>query len=131
MHVHTTFSPDGISTMEECCEEAIKKGIAKICFTDHVDWNSAEKNLNKVYDNRNNNFNVNAYFNKIAECRNEYPLLEILSGVEFSEPNLFPEEFSYYSELPFDYIMIINITNIINGLTSNVIYSGWKLKIPS
>lgn len=105
MHVHTTFSPDGISTMEECCESALKKRLAKICFTDHVDWNSAEKNLNKVYDNRKNNFNIKAYFNKIAECRVAYPSLEILTGIEFSEPSLFPEEFLSYSKLPFDYIL--------------------------
>lgn len=117
MHVHTTFSPDGISTMEECCENALKKRLAKICFTDHVDWNSAEKNLNKVYDNRKNNFNIKAYFNKIAECRVAYPSLEILTGIEFSEPSLFPEEFLSYSKLPFDYILG-SVHHCYNGIFS-------------
>ena len=44
MHVHSTFSPDGISTMEEQCIAALEKGERIICFTDHVDYNVAEKN---------------------------------------------------------------------------------------
>ena len=36
MHVHSTFSPDGISTMEEQCIAALEKGERIICFTDHV-----------------------------------------------------------------------------------------------
>ena len=41
MHVHSTFSPDGISTMEEQCIAALEKGERIICFTDHVDYNVA------------------------------------------------------------------------------------------
>ena len=40
MHIHTTFSPDGKSSMEEQCIKAIEIGIPIICFTDHVDFNS-------------------------------------------------------------------------------------------
>lgn len=36
MHIHTTFSPDGKSSMEEQCIKAIEIGIPIICFTDHV-----------------------------------------------------------------------------------------------
>ena len=34
MHIHTTFSPDGKSSMEEQCIKAIEIGIPIICFTD-------------------------------------------------------------------------------------------------
>ncbi len=40
-HVHSTFSVDGMSTMEQHCIAAIQKGIKKICFTEHVDYNIA------------------------------------------------------------------------------------------
>ncbi|MBQ2882326.1 MAG: PHP domain-containing protein [Alphaproteobacteria bacterium] len=51
-HVHSTFSVDGMSTMEQHCIMAMQKGIKKICFTEHVDYNIAEYNVGKVKDNR-------------------------------------------------------------------------------
>lgn len=44
-HVHSTFSVDGMSTMEQHCIMAMQKGIKKICFTEHVDYNIAEYNV--------------------------------------------------------------------------------------
>ena len=44
MHVHSKFSIDGTSTMEEYCLTAEKTGSRIICFTEHVDFNSMEKN---------------------------------------------------------------------------------------
>ena len=35
MHVHSTFSIDGVSTMEDYCLVAEKSGIRAICFTEH------------------------------------------------------------------------------------------------
>ena len=61
-HVHSTFSVDGISTMEQHCIAAIQKGIKKICFTEHVDYNIAEYNVGKVKDNRKQNFDIKEYF---------------------------------------------------------------------
>ena len=52
------------------------------------------------------NFNINEYFNEIERLNTlYYPSIEILSGIEFSEPHLFKDEFEYYSSLPFDYIL--------------------------
>lgn len=103
-HVHSTFSVDGMSTMEQHCIMAMQKGIKKICFTEHVDYNIAEYNVGKVKDNRKQNFNINEYFNEIERLNTlYYPSIEILSGIEFSEPHLFKDEFEYYSSLPFDY----------------------------
>lgn len=41
MHVHSKFSIDGMSTMEDYCLIAGKTGTRVICFTEHVDFNSA------------------------------------------------------------------------------------------
>ena len=48
MHVHSKFSIDGTSTMEEYCLTAEKTGSRIICFTEHVDFNSMEKNLSII-----------------------------------------------------------------------------------
>lgn len=105
MHVHSKFSPDGISSMDEQCIEAIRKGVSIICFTDHVDYNTAEKNMGYVKDNTSANFDVTEYFYEIERLRIKYPNLKILSGIEFSEPHLFRQKFEEYSKLPFDYIL--------------------------
>ena len=55
MHVHSKFSIDGTSTMEEYCLTAEKTGSRIICFTEHVDFNSMEKNLSIIKDIKKNN----------------------------------------------------------------------------
>ena len=105
MHVHSTFSVDGRSSMDEHCFEAIKKGLKAICFTDHVDFNKIEQNKGKIKDNRVQNFNIDEYFDEINRMKRKYAQLKILSGIEFSEPHLFTKEFSIYSEYPFDCIL--------------------------
>lgn len=70
MHVHSTFSPDGISTMEEQCIAALEKGERIICFTDHVDYNVAEKNNGIIKDNSKANFIIEEYF---AYCEAKRP----------------------------------------------------------
>ena len=97
MHVHTNYSVDGKSTMKEYCQIASQKNISKICFTEHVDFNSLEYSRWK--------FNLDDYFNELNQMRGKYPELELLSGIEFSEPHLFPKEFKYMSNLPFDNII--------------------------
>ena len=70
-HVHSTFSVDGISTMEQHCIAAIQKGIKKICFTEHVDYNIAEYNVGKVKDNRKQNFDIKEYFNEMPQQKEQ------------------------------------------------------------
>ena len=84
MHVHSTFSPDGISTMEEQCIAALEKGERIICFTDHVDYNVAEKNNGIIKDNSKANFIIEEYLIEIDRLRKKYPELKILKGIEFS-----------------------------------------------
>ena len=38
-HVHTYFSTDSDTPMEEMLKTAIDKGFTSICFTDHMDYN--------------------------------------------------------------------------------------------
>lgn len=97
MHVHSTFSVDGKSTMEEQCVMAIQKGVSHICFTEHVDFNKFEYTRWQ--------FDAKSYFKEIERLRKTYPELTILSGMEFSEPHLFKKEFENLSNLPFDNII--------------------------
>ena len=81
------------------------KGERIICFTDHVDYNVAEKNNGIIKDNSKANFIIEEYLIEIDRLRKKYPELKILKGIEFSEPHLFKKEFERYSQYPFDYIL--------------------------
>lgn len=65
MHIHTTFSPDGKSSMEEQCIKAIEIGIPIICFTDHIDFNSSEINVGRIINKASTNFDVSEYFYEV------------------------------------------------------------------
>lgn len=56
-HVHSEFSKDGQSTMEELCERAVALRMAGICFTDHIDSSKSEL--------MNEASNIERYFNNI------------------------------------------------------------------
>lgn len=105
MHVHSTFSSDGKSSMNEHCEIAKQKKLKSICFTEHVDLNDKEINLGKMINKSSQLFNVDEYFNEIDNMKKRYPELKILSGIEFSEPHIFYNEFIKYSNYPFDCII--------------------------
>lgn len=40
MHIHTEFSCDSEAKIENYIQEAKRKGIPTVCFTDHVDLNT-------------------------------------------------------------------------------------------
>lgn len=105
IHIHTLFSPDGKSAMEEYCNSAINHGIDAICFTDHVEFNDKEINLGVIKNKEIWNFDVDVYIGEIERLKEKYTEIEILSGIEFSEPQLFKNEFERYLKFPFDYII--------------------------
>ena len=82
MHVHSKFSIDGVSTMEDYCLIAEKSGIRAICFTEHVDFNSEEKNLSIVKDNRKQNFVVEDYFSELNRLREKYSSIILLALIK-------------------------------------------------
>ncbi len=66
-HIHTSFT-DGKNTVFEYCEEAIKKNIPLLAFTEHV-----RKELK---------YNFDEVLAQIKLARKKYPQLILLSGCE-------------------------------------------------
>lgn len=97
MHIHTKFSYDGQSLKEEYCRAALNKGLQFVCFTEHVDFNE--------FEYKRWQYDAKSYFKEIERLRKEYKELNILSGMEFSEPHLFKKEFDYLLSLPYDNII--------------------------
>lgn len=86
-HTHSLdFSGDAISYMNEMCEKAIEKGLERICFTEHVDFDPH-------YDD-SIPFDAEKYKRTIEEMRDCYgDRIEILKGIEVGEPHVYPKEY--------------------------------------
>jgi histidinol-phosphatase (PHP family) len=97
-HVHSTFSCDAKDSLEDMVNSAINKGFKYICFTEHVDYNPRDYGYGF--------YNFEAYSNEIERLRDKFSYnIEILKGIEFSEPQLYKSEFE--KELNRDYDMVM------------------------
>lgn len=45
MHMHTWFSTDSEACPRDMADEAVRKGLKTICFTDHFDKDDLELSL--------------------------------------------------------------------------------------
>lgn len=102
-HVHTRWSWDTAtsSSMQLACARAVEIGLPGLAFTEHVDFtewshqDSAEITGTSAPTRieprpRVTPFDVEGYSADLARCREEFPDLRILSGIEAGEPHLFP-----------------------------------------
>lgn len=109
-HVHTAYSTDGTSTMQEMIEGAIQKGLRSICFTDHYDYDHHyEKPEDFLFDY------VSA-FSTFQFFKEKYQAdITLLFGAELG---LLPHLGNYYASfaksLPFDYL--IGSSHVVNDL---------------
>lgn len=80
-HVHTEWSWDAErGSMVETCRRAVEIGLPSIAFTEHADWVRGPACV----------LDAPAYLECVERCRNEFPGLRILTGVELGEPHRFP-----------------------------------------
>jgi histidinol-phosphatase (PHP family) len=96
-HVHSRWSWDTAetSTMERECRSAIERGIPAVAFTEHVDftaWGAGDRSASLEVGSRPGvaAFDVTGYAADVARCRDLFPQLRILSGIEAGEPHYFP-----------------------------------------
>ncbi len=101
-HVHTEFSWDAVAgSMEQSCAQAAALGLPSIAFTEHADftrwviepevkarmrpWNAARVGP----DGRFNPppLDTGAYLACLDRCRDLFPGLRILTGMELGEPH--------------------------------------------
>ncbi len=100
-HVHSTHSHDGISTMEEHVQTAIKNNIEELCFTEHYDIYEGVKNSTlKTIDVENY---VQNFYELQKKYQNEITLkLGIEIGLQPDISNTIKEMVSKYN---FDFII--------------------------
>ncbi len=97
-HVHTTFSVDGKHDMYSMCRAAVDSGLRHICFTEHLDFNPDDIGYGFL--------DLSAYSLEIDRVRQEFgDRLEILKGIEFGEPHMYPQRFREAASMDFDVIL--------------------------
>ena len=100
MHMHTCFSTDSEACPHDMADEAVRKGLKTICFTDHFDKDDLEWGEEGIFD-------VDAYFVKMQKLQEEYAgKLNIRIGIELGLRTYLKD---YYEELtkkyPFDFVI--------------------------
>lgn len=100
-HIHTKFSKDGRSTMEEHILSAVKKGFKQICFTEHMDFEQYTKFPKKDY------LNMKKYIQEYTILKEKYKnQIEIKFGIELGlQPETKKEVQKFLSNYDFDYII--------------------------
>lgn len=87
-HVHSEWSWDAVSrgaSMEKTCARAVEIGLPALAFTEHMDLTSWGEFTPPAFD-------AEGYLSSIERCRDMFPDLRILTGVELGEPHWFPEQ---------------------------------------
>lgn len=100
MHMHTWFSTDSEACPRDMADEAVRKGLKTICFTDHFDKDDLEWGEEGIFD-------VDAYFVEMQKLQEEYAgKLNIRIGMELGLRTYLKD---YYEELtkkyPFDFVI--------------------------
>ena len=100
MDMHTWFSTDSEACPCDMADEAVRKGLKTICFTDHFDKDDLEWGEEGIFD-------VDAYFVEMQKLQEEYAgKLNIRIGIELGLRTYLKD---YYEELtkkyPFDFVI--------------------------
>ncbi|WP_327587164.1 PHP domain-containing protein [Nonomuraea sp. NBC_00507] len=105
-HVHSEWSwdaPDG--SMERTCARAVEIGLPAVAFTEHVDF-TAWMVLDGDLDDHQHlqafltsegtvappKFHLDGYLECVQRCREQFPSLRIITGVELGEPHWYGDE---------------------------------------
>ncbi|MFO7711151.1 MAG: histidinol-phosphatase [Candidatus Woesearchaeota archaeon] len=98
-HIHTNYTFDAQSTVDEYCQKACQLGIDELCFTNHQeDHPSLKLALTDEEWER--------HFQEVENAREKYPGLDLRVGVELGYYPGDEEKLRRFTEkFPFDYVL--------------------------
>lgn len=97
-HLHSNHSHDSMSSLRDICETAIRKGLKVVSTSEHVFFDP--RDIGTGY------FALDRYLEEVRNCAEMYKgQLKVLSGIEFSEPDLFPAQFTDLCNQPLDTVV--------------------------
>jgi histidinol-phosphatase (PHP family) len=100
-HVHSEWSWDAVNgSMEQTCARAVAMGLPAVAFTEHADYTpwtaprsgpDADHHLDSLATPEGTltppELDLSAYLECLQRCRDQFPGLHIISGVELGEPH--------------------------------------------
>lgn len=100
-HIHSSFSGDCSYSMEDMIKGAIKAGAKAMAFTDHIDYEYGDPNINFVFD-------IKDYIKDFTKIKNKYgDKLDMLIGAEIGmQPHLKDKNMKLISSCDFDFIIM-------------------------
>ncbi len=107
-HVHSDFSGDSQTPMEQTIERAIELGLKKICFTDHMDYDYPHlEDICFVFD-------PEEYISRLERLKERYgKQIRILTGIELGlQPQIGEELDALMGSYHFDFV--IGSTHVID-----------------
>ncbi len=111
-HMHSSYSGDSDTPMEQMIEQAISIGMKQICFTEHQDYDyppSDEIPADYFL------VNTDAYLYDLLRYKEKYASqIQILFGIELGlQPHLMREHARYIKSFDFDFV--IGSSHVCNG----------------
>ena len=99
-HLHTNFSSDGRSSMEDMIKRAIELELKDICFTDHYDYDNPYINPDTLIDYHN-------YTKVYEKLKEKYAdQISIKLGIEIGlQPQILKKMEDFIKDYPFDFII--------------------------
>jgi histidinol-phosphatase (PHP family) len=98
-HVHSEWSWDALDgSMERTCARAVDMGLPAIAFTEHADyttWTITASDFDQRFQPLLTpdetltppRLDVNGYLESVQRCREQFPDLRVMSGLELGEPH--------------------------------------------
>lgn len=108
-HVHTIFSSDSETPMEDMLLRAKALGLSSICFTDHMDYGFPEKYKMDFQ------FPTDDYFKEIAALSVRHPDFSIRTGVELGlKEDILEQALALTKSCSFDFV--IGSTHLVDNM---------------
>lgn len=109
-HMHSSFSADSETPMEEMIRAAIARGLSGICFTEHLDPDYPE-----TPDSIDFTLDIPAYHERLISLKETYQnRLSIRFGIELGlQPHLGESFRKLLKETPFDFV--IGSSHVVHG----------------
>ncbi len=109
-HVHTSFSSDSSTPMEDMIFRGKSLGLSSICFTDHMDYGFPVQENGMDFL-----FSVEDYFSKIKELSRKHPDFPIRTGVELGlKKDVLAAALKLTKEYAFDFV--IGSTHLVDDI---------------
>jgi len=113
-HMHTDFSSDSSTSMEDMVKQAIKLGLKEIALTDHVDYDYPDEKFPFIID-------YNKYQKVFSELQQKYQNnISLILGVEVGlQPHLVDKIRDFCNSVKFDFIIasshVVDRLDLYNG----------------